>query len=165
MSINWYAENFFNNSPVAPLADQMMTGTLVDLADAARRAERNSLNRTWAYFDASVSFAMTAITSAIRFVRDVVFAILLAPTWLVSDAGRKQCKAFMLRAVIDLTGALLGVAGTFYPPLVSDIVHYVLDKHVSEENKHELRERLKMIYWETNCRLQGLNEINNKLMS
>lgn len=121
-------KNIVYNTPASPLIDVLLNGSVVDLIDAAHRAENPRVCRVWAWIDSSVAHLSTALLSVFRLVHDLAMALIFALAWPFSVSARKTCKVHLFRSAIDFVGVVGGCAGVFYPPTGMKLLSFVLEK-------------------------------------
>ncbi len=156
-SLDTSLNNLLYDTPLSFFADIALNGTVVDLVDAARRAEnpRNLCIISWV--DSALSFAMTSLMALARLVHDLALTIFFALGWPFSASFRNSCKIHLARSAIDLVGAVGSFASIFYPPLIKKVALWGLQSGNPEAIERDFRR----IHGELGD-LDGLVNLQNK---
>ena len=117
------------DTPLTPLVDMGLNGTIVDLIDAAHRVGSNKGHFIITWIDSASTFLVTAVMASFRLIHDLALTIFYGLAWPFSASARNSCKVHLVRAGIDLAGALGSIASVFYPPLIKTIVFKILESH------------------------------------
>lgn len=126
-------DNLLYDTPLTPLADMGLNGTLFDLVDAAHRVGSNKGHFIITWIDSASTFLVTAFMASLRLVHDLALAIFYALAFPFSASARNSCKIHLGRAAIDLAGALGSIVSVFYPPLIKTIVYKILESREGSE--------------------------------